>query len=859
MDFNFDTSTIDVSGVSGQTLNISGNGALQLPSGADGTRGTAVAGKLRWNTASSRLEVAISGAAWSSLQFYSQELDGISSLSVIGMVARTGTGTYAARTLTAPAAGFSITNASGQAGNPTFVLANDLAAVEALSTNGFAVRTAADTWTTRSISGTASNISVSGGDGSSNVVIDLINAGTPIADALVRITTDAKGRVTSSSAVSSTNITTALGYTPISRTGDSLTAGHLTLFQDPTSDMHAATKRYVDQRASGLDPKGSVRAASGENINVSAPGASIGGVTLSVGNRVLLKDQTNQAQNGIYVWNGAAVPMTRASDADSNDKVTSGMYVFVSEGSFATQGWILTTPDPITVGTTGLAFSQFNGSATYSASNGISLSGSDIRTDTNSLLRGLHTLASNGIIVKTGTNTVVNRTISVPTGMSIANGDGVSGNPTISLANDLAGLEGLGSTGFAVRTATDTWQQRWIYGTGAQIAVANSDGVSGDPTISIASDVALPGSIGMVLPSGTNAQETGTTNGGLRFNTEINRLRQRFGGNWSNVGTGDGTVSSVTVSAGTGMSVSNPTVTSTGTISLSLNAELQGLAGLAGTGLLVRSGAGTYTQRSLVAGTGISVTNGNGVSGNITVTNTGVTEVGLSLPSQFTLVTSSVTTTGTLTATWANQTANTVFAGPASGGAATPGFRALSYTDLPLALVKENPSSPSTNTTGGNNSVVIGHGGNARVTGEFVHASGQFSGNGDAQAGNYVLRNSTTNATPTELFLDGSSSRLELPNNSAFMVTVMVVGRRTNSAGGYAAHKHELLIVRDATAATTTIIGNDSKTVVAETDAAWDSNVTADSTNGALRIMVTGKASETIRWVARVMTVEVTN
>lgn len=60
----------------------------------------------------------------------------------------------------------------------------------------------------------------------------------------------------------------------------------------------------------------------------------------------------------------------------------------------------------------------------------------------------------------------------------------------------------------------------------------------------------------------------------------------------------------------------------------------------------------------------------------------GVTSVGLSLPSEFTISGSPVTSTGTLTGTWANQTANTVFAGPVSGGPAAPSFRALSIDDF---------------------------------------------------------------------------------------------------------------------------------------------------------------------------------
>src|ERR1035437_10869161 len=95
--------------------------------------------------------------------------------------------------------------------------------------------------------------------------------------------------------------------------------------------------------------------------------------------------------------------------------------------------------------------------------------------------------------------------------------------------------------------------------------------------------------------------------------------------------------------------------------------------------LLVGNGAG-YTLANLTGGTGISIANG---AGSITVNNTGVTSVGLALPAIFTVSGSPVTTTGTLTGTLANETANTIFAGPGTGVPAAPTFRALVLADLP--------------------------------------------------------------------------------------------------------------------------------------------------------------------------------
>jgi hypothetical protein len=102
----------------------------------------------------------------------------------------------------------------------------------------------------------------------------------------------------------------------------------------------------------------------------------------------------------------------------------------------------------------------------------------------------IHYLSSNGIIARTAADTIAARTITGPAaGISVSNGDGASGNPTLALANDLSALEGLASTGIAVRTGTDAWAQRTITGTTNDITVTNGDGVSGNPTIDLTSAI----------------------------------------------------------------------------------------------------------------------------------------------------------------------------------------------------------------------------------------------------------------------------------------------------------------------------------------------------------------------------------
>lgn len=94
--------------------------------------------------------------------------------------------------------------------------------------------------------------------------------------------------------------------------------------------------------------------------------------------------------------------------------------------------------------------------------------------------------SSAGIVCQTGADTFAKRTLTAPAaGITVSNGTGAAGNPTLALANDLNALEGLSSTGLAVRSATDTWVQRTITGTANRLTVTNGDGVSGNPTLDI--------------------------------------------------------------------------------------------------------------------------------------------------------------------------------------------------------------------------------------------------------------------------------------------------------------------------------------------------------------------------------------
>lgn len=188
------------------------------------------------------------------------------------------------------------------------------------------------------------------------------------------------GATTLSSTLAVTGNTTVggtLGVTGVATFGNviDMNAHKITNLAEPTADSDAATKYYVDAARSGLDVKQSVKAATTANITLSGTQV-VDGISLAVGDRVLVKDQTTGSQNGIYVVASGA--WSRSTDADNtpSGEVTSGMFVFVEQGTVNSDcGFVLTTNDPITLGTTALEFTLFSTSGTLIAGNGLSKNG----------------------------------------------------------------------------------------------------------------------------------------------------------------------------------------------------------------------------------------------------------------------------------------------------------------------------------------------------------------------------------------------------------------------------------------------------------------------------------------------------
>lgn len=140
----------------------------------------------------------------------------------------------------------------------------------------------------------------------------------------------------------------------------------------PTSNSDAATKAYVDSVAQGLSVKTAVRVATTANITLSGT-QTIDGVSLSVGDRILVKNQSTGSQNGVYdVASGA---WSRSSDSDAGTELVNAFYFVQSGTTLQATGWVQSTPGPITPGTTALVFSQFSGAADYTAGAGLTKTG----------------------------------------------------------------------------------------------------------------------------------------------------------------------------------------------------------------------------------------------------------------------------------------------------------------------------------------------------------------------------------------------------------------------------------------------------------------------------------------------------
>jgi hypothetical protein len=171
---------------------------------------------------------------------------------------------------------------------------------------------------------------------------------------------------------------------------------------DPSAPGDVANKNYVDQFVNGKSFKSAVRAVAIGNISIAAPGATIDGVAMAANDRFLIAGQATALQNGIYNWNGAAVPATRSTDADNNGELLPGTTVYVTEGTApnADKQFAITSDAAITIGTTAMTWTVVgSGAPSYTASNGVQLTSTNFTAAADPVTGGGVLVTASGIKV----------------------------------------------------------------------------------------------------------------------------------------------------------------------------------------------------------------------------------------------------------------------------------------------------------------------------------------------------------------------------------------------------------------------------------------------------------------------------
>jgi hypothetical protein len=447
------------------------------------------------------------------------------------------------------------------------------------------------------LSGTSFN-----GSAPVTIAIDSTVATLTGTQSLTNKTIDASLNTLSNIANSSlTNSSITLGTTNIALGGTALTPAGLTsvtVTQNPTTDFQLATKQYVDGLvSSGItyhtpvkyevpDSTGNLNATynqpGGPGVGVGATLTNAGtlaafapdGPTASPGDRVLVYNQTNQFENGVYtvttVGNGStAWVLTRATDADTYglknpSSLGNGDAFFITAGlTGAGETYVCNTAGPITFGTTAITFVQISDSTLYTAGTGLTLSGTQFSISNTAV-----TAASYGSASKTLTATVNAQgqlTALADTDISIAPSQINATIPNSGLTNSSITINGSAiSLGGSVSVGTVT-------SVGATAPVASSGGST--PTISMS--------------------QANTTTDGYLSSTDWNTFNSKGTGSVTSV-SGTGTVSGISLSG---------TVTTSGNLTLGGSLDLSAPPAIGG------------VTPNLITGTTITATNYVGISG----------------------------------------------------------------------------------------------------------------------------------------------------------------------------------------------------------------------------------------------------
>lgn len=328
-------------------------------------------------------------------------------------------------------------------------------------------------------------------DGSTNVTItatlDTVNSNV---GTFTKMTVNGKGLVTAASQASLSDLSAA--------TADfSLGGFKITNLATPTADTDAATKLYVDQVSQGLDAKQSVRAATTANTALSGL-LTIDGVALGSGDRVLVKNQTAPAENGIYI--AAATAWSRSADMNAWAEVPSA-FVFVEEGTTqADTGWVSTANAGGTLGTTAINWTQFSSAGSYIAGAGLTLTGNTFAVGTASASRIV--VNADDIDLATVGTAGTYRSVTTDAYGRVTSGT----NPTTLAGYGITDAQPLDATLTALAGVT-TAANQLIYATGADTFTTTSLTAFGRSIIDDADASAARTTLGLVIGTDVQAQD----------------------------------------------------------------------------------------------------------------------------------------------------------------------------------------------------------------------------------------------------------------------------------------------------------------------------------------------------------------
>ena len=472
--------------------------------------------------------------------------------------------------------------------------------------------------------------------------------------------------------------------------------GDLTIVDPPVNPTDAVNKAYVDSVAQGLDAKQSVQAGTAAALTIgvavsewaytnnggvgdtltnnTASTTTIDGILLEDGDRVLIKDQADLTQNGIYVVSGAdagsPTVLTRAADQDGSpgSEVSAGNFTYVENGTVnGSTGWVTQGDGQLNLNTDDIDWVQMSGAGTFTAGEGLSLTGSvfaldvstlttdtitltdelpfgdtsggdDNKTSVADFLADLNIVTSGGVggfAVETAPNVYTNRTLVVNglgplDGLAVTDGNGVDGNPTFGL--DIQNLP--------VQTDVDATNDRvavWDSSANANVyyTVAEIAG-SVDPTNSFVTWAGAGNTTGDNNIVADNSTDSVILSGGDGVNVDFTSSTNTVTLSFTRAGMTDTAVEATdTIAFFDGSNGDEPEYRSFSDMLQDL--DVPNNVG-AGTGILVKTGDApdTYTTRAVEVSVledevGLSITNGDGIAGNPTF---GLDIVGLTDPAE---------------------------------------------------------------------------------------------------------------------------------------------------------------------------------------------------------------------------------